>query len=228
MSPANRNSILLRYYLAQQERYPAILWQGDGSRREIALTFDDGPHPKDTPQVLKMLAKHEICATFFLIGKYVEQYPQLVRQIHQNGHQLGIHGYRHLPFLIERPSALRRQLDWTRNAIAEVCKISPESIDHIRPPYGAFTRRMLARLIDWGYHPVMWNSMPLHWMQSMEWTVRQVMQDAIPGSVIVLHDGHGHGSKVAEIIDVLVPKLKASGFRFVTAENMERMKGHGK
>lgn len=109
---------LNRYYRVMQSNHPNILWFGGEAHREIALTFDDGPHPKDTPQVLDMLAKHNIQATFFLVGKYVEQYPELVKRIHQSGHQLGIHCYRHRPFPLENPIVLRTQLDRTRNAIA--------------------------------------------------------------------------------------------------------------
>lgn len=214
------DSFRLRLYRAQQKKYPSVLWQGDGSRREIALTFDDGPHPKDTPQVLEVLAKHEVRATFFLVGKYVEQYPNLVKQIHQNGHRIGIHCYRHLPFPLEAPSVLRAQLERTRNAITEACGISSETIRHIRPPYGAFTARTLSLLEGWGYRLVMWNSIPPHWMQPLNWTINQVIADAIPGSVIVLHDGHGHGTRVAEIVDSIVPKLRAKDFRFVTMEEM--------
>ena len=214
------DSFLLRYYRTQQRRYPSILWQGASSRREIALTFDDGPHPKDTPQVLETLARHEVYATFFLVGKYVEQFPNLVRQIHQNGHRLGIHCYRHLPFPLENPSTLRFQLERTRNAIAEACGMSPETICHIRPPYGAFTARTLSLLEGWGYRLVMWNSIPPHWMQPLSWTIQQVITDAIPGSIIVLHDGHGHGTRVAEIVESIVPKLRAMDLRFVTMEEI--------
>lgn len=220
MSTDQKASFLLHYYRSQQKRYPSILWQGDGSRREIALTFDDGPHPKDTPQVLEVLARHEVRATFFLVGKHVEQYPNLVRQIHQNGHRLGIHCYRHLPFPLENPSTLRAQLERTRNAIAEACGISSETIRHIRPPYGAFTARTLSLLEGWGYRLVMWNSIPPHWMQPLSWTIQQVITDAIPGSIIVLHDGHGHGTRVAEIVDSIVPKLRAMDLRFVTMEEI--------
>ena len=222
MTSTNKDSFLLRLYRSQQKRYPSILWQGDGSRREIALTFDDGPHPKDTPQVLEMLAKHNVHATFFLIGKHVEQYPHLVRQIHQSGHQLGIHCYHHLPFPLENPITLRAQLDQTRNALVEACGISDNAICNVRPPYGAFTLRTLSLLTAWGYRLVMWNSIPPHWMQPIDWTIKQVLNDAIPGSVIVLHDGHGHGAKVAQIADIIIPKLKALQFEFVTVEQMRR------
>ena len=213
-----------RYYRAMQQRHPAILWFGDESRHEIALTFDDGPHPKDTPQVLETLAKHNIHATFFLVGRYVEQYPALVKQIHQSGHQLGIHGFRHHPFPLEKPSTLQSQLDRTRNAIANVCGISPETIKDLRPPYGAFTSTTARRLTEWGYQLVLWNNMPPHWMQPVSWTIEQVLDQIHPGSIIVLHDGHGHGTKAAQILDIIIPKLKAQGYNFVTIEQTRERK----
>ncbi len=154
----------------------------------------------------------------------MEQYPNLVRQIHQNGHRLGIHCYRHLPFPLENPSTLRAQLERTKNAIAEACGISPETICHIRPPYGAFTTWTLSLLEGWGYRLVMWNSIPPHWMQPLSWTVKQILADAIPGSVVVLHDGHGHGTRVAEILNIIVPRIKAMGVEFVTVEEMQNQR----
>ena len=213
-----------QYYRAMQRKHPDILWFGDESRREIALTFDDGPHPKDTPQVLETLAKHNIHATFFLVGRYVEQYPALVKQIHQSGHQLGIHGFRHRPFPLEKPSTLQSQLDRTRNAIANVCGISPETIKDLRPPYGAFTSTTARRLTEWGYQLVLWNNMPPHWMQPVSWTIEQVLDQTHPGSIIVLHDGHGHGTKVAQILDIIIPKLKAQGYNFVTIKQTRERK----
>ena len=218
------HSFLLRLYRIQQKRHSSILWQGDGSRREIALTFDDGPHPTDTPRVLAALARHGVRATFFLVGRYAERHPDIVRQIHQDGHQLGIHCYRPVPFPLENPANLRDQLERTRSAIAEACGISPETISHIRPPYGAFTRQTLSLLEKWGYRLVMWNNIPPHWMQPLNWTVKQVMASALPGSVIVLHDGHGHGARVAEVVDMIIPQIKATGVELVTVEEMQKQR----
>ena len=218
-------SNLNQYYRAMQRKYPNILWFGDASRREVAITFDDGPHPKDTPQVLERLAKHNIHATFFLVGRYVEQYPDLVRQIYQTGHQLGIHCFRHLPFPLENNSTLLAQLERTRNTIAETCGIAPETIRDLRPPYGAFTPKVLSQLTAWGYHLVMWNNIPPHWMQPLNWTFNQVLDQTVPGSVIVLHDGHGHGTKVAQILDSIIPTLKAQEYAFVTIDQMREKKG---
>jgi len=191
------------------------------SRHEIALTFDDGPHPRDTSQVLDVLAKHDVHATFFLVGQYAGQYPHLVKQIHQGGHQLAVHCYRHVPFPMENASTLKGRLPRTRNAIANACSISPETIRDVRPPYGLFTTKTLYLLNKWGYRLVMWNSIPQHWIQPVNWTIKQIFTEMVPGSVIALHDGHGHGRKVASIVDTIIPRLKERGFDFIKVENME-------
>ena len=208
-------------YHTLQARHPSVLFHGDIARPEIALTFDDGPHPRDTPQVLDALAKHKIRATFFLIGQSIEQYPQLARQIHEGGHQLALHCYRHLPFPLENASTLKRQLDQSRTAIADICGIPPDSIQHVRPPYGFFNRKTLSLLNEWGYHLVLWNNMPLHFVQPVSWTIKQIEERVTPGSVIVLHDGKGHGSKVAQILNIVIPQLKTKGLDFVTINQMQ-------
>ena len=204
-----------------QSRHANVLFHGNRTRPEIALTFDDGPHPRDTPQVLDVLAKQDVRATFFLIGHSVEQYPQLVRRIHQSGHQLALHCYRHIPFPLESASTLKRQLDQSRTAIANACGIPPDSIRHVRPPYGFFTARTLSLLTDWGYHLVLWDNMPLHFLQPTAWTVNQLLERTVPGSILVLHDGKGHGAKVAHILEIVLPRLKAKGFEFVTIEQIQ-------
>lgn len=216
------SSYLSRIYHAMQNRHPDVLIRGDISRREIALTFDDGPHPRDTPQVLDVLAKHNVHATFFLIGQSVERYPYLVKQIHQSGHQLGLHCYRHIPFPMESASTLMGQLNRSRKAISNACSIPPEKIRHIRPPYGFFTAKTLSMLSEWGYQLVLWDNMPLHFIQPARWTVKQIVERTTPGSIIVLHDGKGHGSKVAQIVDTILPRLTAMGFQFVTIEKMRK------
>lgn len=203
-----------------QAHHPSVLWRGDASRREIALTFDDGPHPRDTPAVLEALAKHEIRATFFLIGKGIEQNKQLVTQIHEGGHQTGIHCYRHTPFSFEKQDALRNQLKRTQDLISQSCGIPAMEICDVRPPYGLFTTKTKSILTEWGYRLVMWNCIPPHFLQPFAWTIQQILDASLPGSIIVLHDGHGHGSRAAQIVEAIVPALKLRGFEFVTISQM--------
>ena len=214
-------SPLQRFYEAAQRRNPAILFRGDRSRREIALTFDDGPHLRDTPRLLEILEKHGVPATFHLVGKSAERHPDLVRQIHGCGHQLALHCYRHVPFPLERPAALCAGLDRTRDLIAQAAGIPTGQIRDLRPPYGWFTRRTHSLLTEWGYRLVMWNCMPAHWMQPIERSIHQVTDALAPGALIVLHDGHGHGARVAEIVDALIPRARSLGLGFVTVEDMQ-------
>ncbi len=204
-----------------QERYPSILWMGDASRRVVALTFDDGPHLRDTPRVLDVLEKHDVSATFHLVGKHAQQHHTLIKRIHKSGHQLALHCYRHIPFPLEKPDILRAQLEHTRNIIANSCGLASEEIKDIRPPYGAFNARTLSHLTEWGYRLVMWNCMPPHWMQPVGWSIRQVMDAILPGAVIVLHDGHGHGTRVAEILEDILPRIKSQGYEFIKVEEMQ-------
>jgi peptidoglycan/xylan/chitin deacetylase (PgdA/CDA1 family) len=216
-----QTAFLHSFYQAAQRDHPEVLYQGDGSGPRLALTFDDGPHPQDTARLLEVLERHRVRATFHLVGKSVERHPDLVRAIHQSGHQLALHCYRHVPFPLEDAATLRTGLVRSQNAIASAAGISPASIRDLRPPYGLFTGRTLSRLMEWGFRLVMWSCLPPHWMQPVGWSIRQVIDAAVPGAVIVLHDGHGHGKRVAEIVDAVVPRIRSLGLEFVTVEEMQ-------
>ena len=216
--------VLDRIYRAMQRRQPDVLWYGHASHREIALTFDDGPHPRDTPGVLDVLEKHGLRSTFFLIGRDAELNGSLVKEIHNRGHEIGIHCYRHRAFPFEDLRVLRNHLEKTRNSLAKLCDVPPGDLQDIRPPYGLFNKGTLALLKQMDLRPVMWNSIPPHFLQPLRWSVKQVMDAAVPGSIIVLHDGHGHGMKTAQIVDAVVPQLKARGYEFVTINKMQERK----
>lgn len=211
-------------YTAAQSRHPDVLFYGAASNRTIALTFDDGPHLRDTPRLLDVLEKYNVRATFHLVGKHAEQHRSLIKHIHDSGHQLALHCYRHLPFPMEKMETLHRQLQHTRNVIADSCGIAPQTIRDLRPPYGVYSERTLSHLKDWGYRLVMWSCMPPHWMQPMDWSVQQIMAAVMPGAVIVLHDGHGHGSRVAEIVAQIVPRIQLLGYEFVRVEEMQEQR----
>lgn len=122
---------------------------------------------------------------------------------------------------MQNASTLKGQLDQSRKAIADACGIPPETIRDVRPPYGFFTARTSSLLKKWGYRLALWDNMPLHFIQPAQRTIRQITERAIPGSIIALHDGKGHGAKVAHILETVLPQLKAQGFEFVTIERMQ-------
>jgi len=216
-----------RFYHKLQHRHPDVLFHGEPSRREIALTFDDGPHPRETPQVLDILAKYNVHATFFLVGRFVERHPHLVKHMYHAGHQLAIHCYRHIPFTMENASTLKGHLIQSRNTLANACDISPETIRYVRPPYGFFNKKTLSILNELGFQLVLWDNMPLHFIQPAQWTIDQIYKNTIPGSILVLHDGNGHGKKVASIVDTILPMLKEQKYNFIKIEDMKRDHLHG-
>lgn len=199
--------------------FPQALWHGRRDRRELALTFDDGPHPQDTLQLLALLKRHEVKATFFVVGERVKRYPHLVRAMADAGHQIGIHGYYHRPFALASPDVLRKQLAQAQQLIAEACACSPSFITSVRPPYGLFTPATIQNLLAWGYQPVMWSVAPLHWLQSAEVTIQQVLLQANNGALLVLHEGLA-GPPAIALADPIIRSLAAAGFGLVTVDQL--------
>lgn len=201
------------------ERFPQALWVGNPQRREIALTYDDGPDLQDTPQLLAVLARYNVTATFCLIGERVEALPELVAAIAAEGHQIGLHGYRHRAFVLDQLPALHERLEYTRRLIATVANCDPGLLRYVRPPYGLFTPALLQSLIAWGYRPIIGSIVPVHWSLPLEQTVSQIMRYVQPGSLLVLHESLG-GVPIAQITNELIPRLEAANFKFVTIDQM--------
>ena len=200
--------------------FPQALWNGNSDRREIVLTFDDGPDPRDTPQILEILAHQQVPATFFHVGKRVAKYPELVRQVAEAGHQVGMHGYRHRAFPLEHSATLHSHLIHTQFLIAQACQRDPATINLVRPPYGLFLPSTLQVLVKWGYRPVMWSVVPYHWMQPAQATIRQVQHQVTNGSLLVLHEGLS-GPSVLTFVEPIIVYLKGAGFQFITVDQME-------
>lgn len=206
-------------YALFQKVFPQVLWSGAGDGAQLALTFDDGPHPEDTLQLLEVLARHGAPATFFYVGQWAERWPDLVREVAAAGHEIGLHGWRHRPLVLEAPLALRGQLRHTRQLLAELTGREAAEIRYLRPPYGVYTPATLARLVGWGYRPVMGSIVPVHWMQPRERTLRQVLANVRPGMLLVLHESNG-GPAIAELTDALLALLKEGGYTFVGVDEM--------
>jgi peptidoglycan/xylan/chitin deacetylase (PgdA/CDA1 family) len=202
-------------------RHPSALWRGDPGRRQIALTFDDGPTERDTPALMRVLERHRVCATFFFVGERLERAPgRQASDLRRAGHQAALHGYRHRPFPLLGSEALRRELNRVRDLVAERCEVTPDAIRDVRPPFGLLTAGQLSRFTGWGYRAVMWTHVPPHWAQPAERTVAELVRDTTPGDLIVLHEGRTDGPPPAPIVDALVPRLLERGFEFVRVEEM--------
>lgn len=156
---------------------------------QVALTFDDGPHPSLTPRLLDILASRGLKATFYLIGNRVAIWPDIVRRIADEGHEIGNHSWSH-PFLNRySDTAMLSQIDRTSSLIADVTGHAPVTF---RPPYGAFTQRQRRLLHDMrGLPSVFWSVDPRDWTRPGSQIVAdRILSGAQPGAIVLSHDIH--------------------------------------
>ncbi|MBC8161555.1 MAG: polysaccharide deacetylase family protein [Roseiflexaceae bacterium] len=205
--------------LQLRRQFPDVLWDGDPTRPKIALTFDDGPDPRDTPPLLDVLARHGVTATFCYVGERVAANPDLAKLAAAAGHQIGLHGERHRAFVLEREPELRAQLDRTRDLLAQITQGEARMFCTVRPPYGIFTPHLVRLLREWGYRMVVGSLVPMHWIQPAERTIDQVFRYTEAGSLIVLHESLA-GPPIAGLVDTIVAGLKTRGFEFMTIDEM--------
>jgi peptidoglycan/xylan/chitin deacetylase (PgdA/CDA1 family) len=210
-----------------QRRFPEALWAGSGERPVIALTFDDGPDPYDTPALLEVLARHGTLATFFWLGERVQELPTLAHMVAAAGHQIAIHGYGHRAFPLLAAHVLLYQLNRTQQLIADATGQDFVQIRNVRPPYGVFTQHTLTLLARWQYRPVMWTVVPGHWLQPATDTMRQVVAQTRAGAILVLHEGQRRGPSVAALTDTILTHLGSGTWRFVTVDTLWQARYQG-
>ena len=191
--------------------------------RKLALTYDDGPNAPYTLQLLEVLARHDVRATFFLVGRFVEQRPDIVRKIAEAGHDIGNHTWSH-PYLIwATPVEARRQLERTSKVIEDVTGQRPALF---RPPFGGRRPGTFGLVRELGMTPVMWRVSTYDWeADSPEFILNKARKGIRGGDVILMHDG-GHtrmGVNRGHTIvatDQLISEYKAKGYEFVSVSQM--------
>jgi peptidoglycan/xylan/chitin deacetylase (PgdA/CDA1 family) len=166
-----------------------------GRPGELALTFDDGPNPAWTPQLLDALASHDVRATFFLIGRYAQEEPDLVRRIQAAGHLIGNHSWSHPNLAITAARRVGEELTRTRDTLQQIAGVP---IRWFRPPFGGRRPAVLSIARDLGMTPVLWNAITPDWREPSPDRIAQSMIGKIDrnhrrgwATNIVLHDG-GH------------------------------------
>jgi len=193
-----------------------------GSRR-LALTYDDGPNDPYTWRLLEVLERHGVTATFFLIGRFVEQKPEIARAVVAAGHAIGNHTWDH-PNLIFAPAAeVRRQLQRTQQVIFDTAGVEPRLF---RPPFGGRRPITLRIARAMGLQPIMWNVSCHDWEKiPADEIFRRAERQIGGGNVILLHDG-GHGrmgvdrSPSIEASDRILSRYKTEGYEFTTVPEM--------
>ena len=195
---------------------------GQRSSRQIALTFDDGPNDPHTFHLLDVLSRHNVHATFFLIGRYVHQRPDIAVEIANRGHVIGNHTFTHPLLTFQYPTSIRQEITQCRDAIHEALG---EHSNLFRPPWGGRRPGVFRIARQLGLEPVMWNITGYDWKApSAEYIEHKITHKARGGDVILLHDG-GHKafgvdrSKTVESVDRLLKRYRQQ-FEFVGVPEM--------
>lgn len=193
------------------------------SDHEVALTFDDGPDPRYTPELLDLLKEHRIKATFFIVGSHAEHHEDILQRMHKEGHLIGIHNYVHQTNWLMRPKTVRDQLKRTADIIQSVTGERPV---YYRPPWG------IVNIFDYSltqYHIILWSAMFNDWKKKVgvDGLLRKMRRKLEDGAVFLLHDcGQTFGADeeapghTIEALRTLIPEAKNRGYSFIRVDKM--------
>ena len=191
--------------------------------RQLALTYDDGPNDAHTLPLLEILARHDVHATFFLIGRKVEQHTEIVREVVKAGHVVGNHTFTHPLLIFKSVTEIRQELSSCRSALHDTIG---EHSNLFRPPFGGRRPAVLRIARELGLEPVMWNVTGYDWNAPPSAVIEKKVEKQIHGGdVILLHDG-GHKEMSADrsqtvlATDRLIKRYKSEGYEFVTIPQM--------
>lgn len=200
---------------------PDIFRKGSVSSNYVALTFDDGPSPEYTPLILDILKEKNVEATFFMVGKHVDKYPEVARQVAEDGHEIGNHTYDHLNIPTLKYNDLTKQIILTNRVIHQV---TDKRVSYLRPPRGMYDARYrrLAHLL--GQEIVLWTISGQDWRSSTsaKAIVKRIVTKVKGGEIILLHDsgalikdeGGNHRALLIALPEI-IDGLRAKGLEIV-------------
>jgi peptidoglycan-N-acetylglucosamine deacetylase len=205
------------------------------SARKLALTFDDGPNPAITPKLLDLLDRYKAKATFFVIGRFVRECPELVQETAARGHEVGNHTELHPNLLWLNPTKVRVELRLCHDAIRGAIGSPPK---WFRPPYGMRNPWVIPAAREFGYRTVTWTLLPGDWKEKpLDWLILRLqpiarrakrnlqsgsnVSAAATGDVLCLHDGahrelNGDRSRTLAALEHWLPRWRDLGLEFVT------------
>jgi peptidoglycan/xylan/chitin deacetylase (PgdA/CDA1 family) len=202
--------------VAQMKRIPAPPEPGASATtpprpKTVSLTFDDGPS-EWTPQILAILKRHHITATFCMVGTEAARYPAYARQVAAEGHELCNHSQDHADLTKISPAKARRELIDAERSIRDAAGVSPR---FFRFPYGSSNRTARALVDGYGMRELDWDVDPLDWTRPPATTITaRVLAQAKPDAIVLMHDGGGDRSHTASSLDATITGLERRGYTF--------------
>ena len=204
--------LLLFLYFYRQAEWGIPVSAQVGEVQKIALTFDDGPHPQYTEQLLDGLKERGVKATFFVTGEHAELHPDVIERMSKEGHLIGNHTYSHMQLGKGNREEFKKELIKTNQIIYD---ITGEEVMYVRPPYGSWDKKFEAEL---NMFPVLWTIDPLDWCSSNAADIMQKVVTKVKGDdIILMHDYYP--STVTAALRV-IDELQKEGYEFVTVEEI--------
>lgn len=208
-----------------------VYWHGDINKPQVALTFDDGPNEPYTSEILDILKRYNAKATFFVLGKNVELYPNTAKRITDEGHAIGNHTYDHPYLLIQSKSHIKNELEKTEQTIFRTTNTRPFLF---RPPYGVEDNWLYNVVKQEGYITVEWSVTGHNGGRDTtpERIVNDTLNGVVNGSIILLHDGNrlikraNRGHTVAALPSI-IESLQRKGFKLVTVTELLGLNNQG-
>ncbi len=187
-------------------------------KKLVALTFDDGPHPKYTEQILSTLEEYGIKATFFVVGSNAERFPELVKKEIELGHEIGNHTYSHPNMKSITYDELQSELSKNEELLFS---LTGTRTTLFRPPCGEISESVSSIAEDGGYRLVLWNIDTRDWEHTSKSSiVTKITKNIKPGSIILMHDFIGGESHTPEALGEIIETLLADGYEFVTVSQL--------
>ncbi|MBW7453411.1 polysaccharide deacetylase family protein [Paenibacillus sepulcri] len=203
------------------EKKGEMIWEVQTKQRVMALTFDDGPDPVQTLEILDLLRQYDAKCTFFVVGKRVKLYPDILNQISAEGHEIANHTYNHIYFRIPSSERIvRQEIESTEN---EIFQVIGRKSSLFRPPGGMYDDTIVKVSNKMGLFPVMWS-----WHQdTRDWSrpgvqriLDKVLGNARNGDIVLFHDHVQGKSQTAAALRVILPELRARGYRLITVSEL--------
>lgn len=199
-----------------------IIKKGNDDEKMIALTFDDGPDEDFTPQILDILKKYDVKATFFVVGEKVGWNPELLKREYEEGHEIGNHTFTHINVSKRGYAEIDKEINDTQKAIKNVIGKEPKLF---RPPYRAISKDMCSIVKSKDMNIILWSNLdPRDWSNpGVYYIVNTITSKVENGNIVLLHDYNNlrnSKSQTIQALDVVIPRLKEMGYKFVTVSQL--------
>ncbi len=187
------------------------------SEKVVALTFDISWGNVTPMPVLEILKEHDITATFFLSGPWVKQYPEIVKRIKEDGHEIGSHGHRHINYSNLSKTEIKEEVMKAHANIKEIADVEPKVI---RTPNGDYSNHVIEAIQECNYDAIQWGTDSLDWMNpGVNTIVERVTKKVHPGDIVLMH-ASDTCKQTTEALPSILKDLKKQGYKFITVSDM--------